>query len=216
MKAKELIAMGFPQGPVILKARAAAGTARVSGRSRQQVELILHHMLRDPQHYLNDDIFGNLARALIEAGVQTQPRPQPVQQTERPEKLQYKVWGTDIDEGAHEQMRNACRLPVSVAGALMPDAHVGYGLPIGGVLATDNAVIPYAVGVDIACRMMLSVYNKPPQVLKDDPHHYKNILERQTRFGIGVEWKARRDHPVMNENWNITSFTGQLKDLAHR
>src|SRR6185312_15623041 len=38
----------------------------------------------------------------------------------------------------------------------MPDAHVGYGLPIGGVLATHEAVIPYAVGVDIACRMRLS------------------------------------------------------------
>ena len=47
-------------------------------------------------------------------------------------------------------MANACALPVAVAGALMPDAHVGYGLPIGGVLATDNAVIPYAVGVNIA------------------------------------------------------------------
>ena len=55
-------------------------------------------------------------------------------------------------------MENALRLPVAVAGALMPDAHVGYGLPIGGVLATDEAVIPYAVGVDIACRMRLSVY----------------------------------------------------------
>ena len=39
----------------------------------------------------------------------------------------------------------------------MPDAHVGYGLPIGGVLALDGAVVPYAVGVDIACRMKLSV-----------------------------------------------------------
>ena len=58
-------------------------------------------------------------------------------------------------------MRNACALPVAVAGALMPDAHVGYGLPIGGVLATDNAVIPYAVGVDIACRMKLTVLDLP-------------------------------------------------------
>nr|WP_075831005.1 RtcB family protein [Deinococcus marmoris] len=43
------------------------------------------------------------------------------------------------------------RLPITRAGALMPDAHVGYGLPIGGVLATENAVIPYGVGVDIGC-----------------------------------------------------------------
>jgi tRNA-splicing ligase RtcB len=58
---------------------------------------------------------------------------------------------------AVKQMANACALPVAVAGALMPDAHVGYGLLIGGVLATDKAVIPYAVGVDIACRMKLTV-----------------------------------------------------------
>ena len=56
---------------------------------------------------------------------------------------------------------NACSLPVAVAGALMPDAHLGYGLPIGGVLATENAVIPYAVGVDIACRMKLTVLDLP-------------------------------------------------------
>ncbi|MBI5828974.1 MAG: RtcB family protein [Chloroflexi bacterium] len=48
-------------------------------------------------------------------------------------------------------MDNAMRLPISVSGALLPDAHVGYGLPIGGVLATEGAVIPFAVGVDIAC-----------------------------------------------------------------
>ena len=72
--------------------------------------------------------------------------------------LPYPVWGAEgIDPAAVEQMNNSMRLPVSVAGALMPDAHCGYGLPIGGVLATDNAVIPYAVGVDIACRMKMSV-----------------------------------------------------------
>ena len=66
--------------------------------------------------------------------------------------LPYQVWGKDgIDPAANKQMENALRLPVAVAGALMPDAHVGYGLPIGGVLATQGTVIPYAVGVDIAC-----------------------------------------------------------------
>jgi len=65
----------------------------------------------------------------------------------------YKVWGGDIESEALGQMDAAMSLPVSVAGALMPDAHVGYGLPIGGVLATENSVIPYGVGVDIACRV---------------------------------------------------------------
>ena len=79
------------------------------------------------------------------------------------EPIPYRTWGADhIEAGAFEQMQNSARLPVTLAGALMPDAHQGYGLPIGGVLATDNAVIPYAVGVDIACRMMLTVYPVDP------------------------------------------------------
>ena len=77
------------------------------------------------------------------------------------EPITYRTWGTDIDTAAHEQMRAACQVPSAVGAALMPDAHVGYGLPIGGVLACENAVIPYAVGVDIACRMKLSVLDLP-------------------------------------------------------
>ncbi|MBR9988152.1 MAG: RtcB family protein [Gemmatimonadetes bacterium] len=69
------------------------------------------------------------------------------------------VWGRDlIDPAAITQMENAMRLPVTIAGALMPDAHVGYGIPIGGVVALDNAVAPYMVGVDIACRVHMSIF----------------------------------------------------------
>ncbi|MFN2458918.1 MAG: RtcB family protein, partial [Chitinophagaceae bacterium] len=66
--------------------------------------------------------------------------------------VHFNVFGNEqIEPGAMQQMQNAVKLPVAVAGALMPDAHHGYGLPIGGVLATENAVIPYGVGVDIGC-----------------------------------------------------------------
>src|SRR5437868_7581115 len=116
--------------------------------------------------------------------------------------LPYKVWGSEyIEAESRAQMDAAMRLPISVAGALMPDAHVGYGLPIGGVLATDNAVIPYAVGVDIACRMMMTVFDLPPEVLKGEEGKYKKILEENTRFGVGSEWKPRREHPVMDKDW---------------
>ena len=80
----------------------------------------------------------------------------------------YRIWGDNLESTAVEQLKNACKLPVAVAGALMPDAHVGYGLPIGGVLATKNAVIPYAVGVDIACRMKLTVLDLPVSTLATD------------------------------------------------
>ena len=81
------------------------------------------------------------------------------------------------------QMEKACLLPVSVAGALMPDAHVGYGLPIGGVLATENAVIPYAVGVDIACRMKMTVLDIPVRDLEQKQDRLTRAIEAETRFG---------------------------------
>ena len=96
-----------------------------------------------------------------------------------------------------QQLKNACKLPVAVSGALMPDAHVGYGLPIGGVLATHDAVIPYAVGVDIACRMKLTVLDLPVSALADDQTRLTRALERETRFGIGASFQiapATRRH----------------------
>jgi tRNA-splicing ligase RtcB (3'-phosphate/5'-hydroxy nucleic acid ligase) len=128
----------------------------------------------------------------------------------------YRVWGTDVDPAAALQMEAAMSLPVTVAGALMPDAHVGYGLPIGGVLATENAVIPYGVGVDIACRMMMTIFDVPPGVLSSDHDLYRSAIEKNTRFGVGAEWKQRKSHPVMDENWNVTPVTSDLKEKAHK
>ncbi len=63
-----------------------------------------------------------------------------------------KVWGPDPDEGSLAQARNLALLPFAFSHiALMPDAHVGYGMPIGGVLASLGQVIPHAVGLDIGC-----------------------------------------------------------------
>src|SRR5512134_348246 len=95
----------------------------------------------------------------------------------------YQKWGQDLDAESIAQMERACQLPVSVAGALMPDAHVGYGLPIGGVLATDNAVIPFAVGVDIACRMKLTVLDLPLRDLERQRERLITAIEAETRFG---------------------------------
>ena len=109
------------------------------------------------------------------------------------------------------------RLPISVAGALMPDAHVGYGLPIGGVLATENVVIPYAVGVDIACRMRLSIFPVSPILLGQKPGQFKKALSEQTRFGRGENWNAheRPDHEVLDDaDWKATRLLRSLHDAA--
>src|SRR5437899_11659901 len=133
----------------------------------------------------------------------------------RPMPLPYKVWGNEyIEAESRAQMDAAMRLPISVAGALMPDAHVGYGLPIGGVLATSDAVIPYAVGVDIACRMKLTVLDLPVNALADDQTRLTRALERETRFGIGASFKSRRQHDVLDADWQVTSVTSKLKDRA--
>src|SRR6185295_12728689 len=99
---------------------------------------------------------------------------------------------------------NAVRLPVASRGALMPDAHQGYGLPIGGVLATENAVIPYAVGVDIACRMKLSVFDIPGEQLDRLRDSLRNALIRETQFGTGAVWQKPLQHDVLDEDWNIS------------
>src|SRR3984885_7572405 len=119
----------------------------------------------------------------------------------------WRQWGEGLEAEAVRQMANACALPVAVAGALMPDAHGGYVLPIGGGLATDNAVIPYAVCVDISCRMKLTVYDRKANMIAGQRGLLANIIESETRFGMGCEVKVRRDHQVMEEDWSGSPVT---------
>ena len=70
------------------------------------------------------------------------------------EKKPIKLWLNDIEESALNQAKNLANLPFTFKHiAIMPDSHMGYGMPIGGVLATKGVVIPNAVGVDIGCGM---------------------------------------------------------------
>jgi tRNA-splicing ligase RtcB len=119
-----------------------------------------------------------------------------------------------MDPQAIQQMEQACQLPPAVMGALMPDAHVGYGLPIGGVLATEGVVIPYAVGMDIACRMKLSVLDLPVSDLRGRESRMIKVLEKATRFGVGAEFKPAQDHPVMDENWAVSPVTLRCREKA--
>jgi len=130
----------------------------------------------------------------------------------------YNIWGREhIDKASIDQMDNAARLPVAVKGALMPDAHVGYGLPIGGVLATENAVIPYAVGVDIACRMRMTIFDADAAFLKRYNEMLKHELLKQTRFGAGAEFERNNlsNHPILDDpDWDATKMLDHLYDTA--
>jgi tRNA-splicing ligase RtcB len=206
---------GWPEGPIIRLAKDAADALWNTGLDRDQILEKLEAVRATPSAYLSDEALGALAQGLEKLAA----RPTQRDEALRDKPVDYRIWGRDyIDPGALTQMDNAMRLPVSVAGALMPDAHVGYGLPIGGVLATEKAVIPYAVGVDIACRMRLSVYDVSPIVLGQKPGQFEKALLSQTRFGMGAKWERGQhpEHPVLDdEAWDALPILRHLKDTAH-
>ncbi len=126
----------------------------------------------------------------------------------------YKVWGRElIEENTIQQMDAACNLPNAVGAALMPDAHLGYGLPIGGVLALENAVCPYAVGVDIACRMKLSILDIPTNVLKNHDV-VGDALKKGTKFGAGQSFDPPHEHEVLDKDWTVSPVTHSNKRKA--
>lgn len=188
----DLRELGFPQGRSI-------GTAlRITEKhfrksTREEILSMLKNVLASPTDYLEDPNLAPIAEQLIE-------KPEAISGPEIPlrtEQGTYALYGeSNIEQGARNQMDIAIRLPVAVAGALMPDAHQGYGLPIGGVLATENAIIPYGVGVDIGCRMCLSIYDTPVSQLENDPRGLYKILQDHTLFGSGREFKDNKEHEV--------------------
>lgn len=207
MKSRVLQEMGIPKA-LLKQAQQAVRTASQHGIKKRALPDFIQAVIDDPESHLDDPWACELAAALQDY------RPDPAEETPREKPAPYRQWGKDLDPNSVRQMRHACDLPVAVRGALMPDAHVGYGLPIGGVLATRHAVIPYAVGVDIACRVKLSVLDLPPESLETKTDFLKNILLRETQFGVGSHFKQRREHDVMDRDWSVTVITERNKDKA--
>ena len=207
---------GWPDGKIIGLAKAIAEQLAEQSLDRETILARLDAVRQNPGAFMADPLMADLARECLRL-IRKDKAPSD-ELRERP--LEYPIWGREnIEEGPIAQMDNAMRLPISVAGALMPDAHIGYGLPIGGVLATDNAVIPYAVGVDIACRMRLSIYEVSPHLMGQKKGLFENALIDQTAFGIGAQWKGnqRAQHAVLDDSaWNATRLLKTLQDNAAR
>jgi tRNA-splicing ligase RtcB (3'-phosphate/5'-hydroxy nucleic acid ligase) len=203
MNTKDLIRLGIPLGEPLKLAHKFIQNFIAQGNDGSQLEAEIFSIVANPTAFFADALRAPLARAIYRPPF-----------TPRADLAPWRQWGEGLEPDAVKQMANACALPVAVAGALMPDAHVGYGLPIGGVLATDNAVIPYAVGVDIACRMKLTVYDRKANTIAGQRDRLTNILESETRFGMGCEFKQRRDHDVMDEDWSVSPVTQRLRDKA--
>src|SRR5215831_13192396 len=203
MNARDLIRLGVPLGEATRRATDFISKFILAGGDKTRLEEEVKAIVANPRNFTEDDLRSEFARALLQAP--PPPRAEPVK---------YRQWGEGLEQEAVMQMEKACLLPISVAGALMPDAHVGYGLPIGGVLATDNTVIPYAVGVDIACRMKMTVLDVPIRELERHPERLTRAIEAETRFGIGAEFKHHRTHPVMDEDWSVSPVTQRFRNKA--
>lgn len=190
LSGKDLVKLGFPEG----KSIGLAINVVVRHYRRNTKEEILDAVsavLKDPKAFINDTVWSGVALAL------TPSEKKSFKHELLKNRIEYQIFGSaGIEEGARNQMEIAMKLPVTVAGSLMPDAHQGYGLPIGGVLATRNAVIPYGVGVDIGCRMALSVYPMGEVFLDRNRSKLKQMLVDYTRFGYETFDRAK-DHPVL-------------------
>lgn len=184
------------------------------GFNREQMMEYYKNVLEAPENYLDDKNFSKLASVLIEKANEKPEDYISLNQTPN----NYTLFGAEhIEEGAKKQMEVAMKLPVTVAGALMPDAHQGYGLPIGGVLATNNAIIPYGVGVDIGCRMALSVYDIPEFFYYENEAKFKRELIAHSKFGAGhgFHGQYKSDHEVLGrKEFDDHSFIKNLKDKA--
>ena len=184
---KQIRAIGYPEGPVVSIAMHVMGT-NYKHHSPEKALQILKEVLATPENYIIDDKLNKIAEKLI--ALKAPPSEGVGETIPLNEKgVHYNIFGADqIEEGALQQMEVASKLPVAVAGALMPDAHHGYGLPIGGVLATNNAIIPYAVGVDIGCRMCLSIFNIAADELHKRASFFQRELVANTLFGAGRDF----------------------------
>ena len=125
MNTKDFIRLGVPLGEATRRATDFISRFILAGGDKTRLEEEVKAIIANPSAFTGDSLRGELARAVLNAP--PPPRAEPVK---------YRQWGEGLEHEAVMQMERACLLPVAVAGALMPDAHVGYGLPIGGVLAT--------------------------------------------------------------------------------
>jgi tRNA-splicing ligase RtcB len=179
---------------------------------KNEVLKLLNEVRENPEAFVQHETLAQLAQTFI-----TRTETKTFESFHlNPEAGPVKVFGAKNIEGlAKQQMELAMRLPVAVQGALMPDAHVGFGLPIGGVLAVENAVIPYAVGLDIGCRMALSIFDLPEKYLQMESYHLKKALHENTHFGINGGLTFTQDHDVLDHpDFKATPLLRQLHGKA--
>ena len=210
LSGKDLIKLGFPKNNSINVTLGQINRYKKRVK-KEQILAEAKKVLLHPENYQGDGIWGKIAESLLQP---VEVKRHALKTTRAP----FQIYGAnEIEEQAKYQLFDALKLPVAVAGALMPDAHAGYGLPIGGVLATKNAVIPYGVGVDIGCRMCLTIYPMAVSYLKGKKHQLENILSEHTKFGMYETHKVKHDHEIFERaEFKTIPLVKRLKDKAYK
>lgn len=219
LEKKDLYAIGIYEIVVFKLAGQLAKTLIHEKKyNKEEIIIIFKNIIDAPDNFLSDDTFGALAKSIKENQFQNNKTKQEKKGFDlKPVVPQYAIYGKDnIDNAAIQQMNTAMCLPISVAGALMPDAHFGYGLPIGGVLATESdKIIPFAVGVDIACRMCMSIFPMEFAYLEKHTQKFKNLLSKNTLFGTGKGFeKPMADDVFDKSEWKATKVIRELRKKA--
>lgn len=128
-----------------------------------------------------------------------------------PDTLVIKSWCNNPENGAIEQARHLAKLPFAFKQiCLMPDTHQGYGMPIGGVLATKNEIIPNAVGVDIGCGMLAvktNITNLATDKLKNILDNIRKVVpvgfkKHEKRQSVGLMPSNIKDYSIIYKEYD--------------
>lgn len=182
--------------------------------SKEELITLLIDVRTHPEVYIQDEKIGKIAAAFMDIEEDRPFKVFDLSAAPAPLKI---VGGKEIGSSAKKQMESVMSLPIAVQGALMPDAHTGYGLPIGGVLAANQAVIPFGVGVDIGCRMALSILDESDSFLRRYPHQVKQALKEHTHFGMEGGLEFPQEHEVLDSPvFRSTELLRKMRGKAAR
>lgn len=123
-------------------------------------------------------------------------------------KTPYKIYAELLDETAQKQFADVLAQPYVTYGALMPDAHGGYSMPIGGVCATKNVIVPQFVGFDIGCEMC--AYQT--HYSKNDIEAHSQTIYDEIGKRIPLGFKKHRNQQLLNLNLPLTDLAKHFLD----
>jgi len=123
------------------------------------------------------------------------------------------VWGNPLSE-AVDQMKEAMKYE-AVYGALMADHHIGYSVPVGGIVAYEGKICINGVGFDIACGNKAVLVDAPIEEIKSNIYRTMNEVQKHISFGVGRKNMEEVDHPLFSDPiWSQLPLLRDLKDKA--